>query len=146
MTSVAVAVSSAVSSEGSVFKKMSNVMDSYDTWEAEWDSPSEKFDSCSLSAHMGMARARESPPNYCYFHRSRPELGILVVEWSKSLPSLPFGGQVAEVGRVINKLNEKGSGREFYAVEYVLENVEPTVYKIFIKALIGAIVNKSVSD
>ena len=150
MTSVAVAVSSAgssaVSSEGSFFEKMSTIMDSYDKWEAEWDNPSEKFDSCSLSAHMGMARARDPPPNYCYFHSSQPELGILVAEWSKFLPSLPFGGQVAEVGRVINKLNEKGSGRDFYAVEYILKNVEPTVYTIFIKALIGAIVNKSVSD
>jgi len=150
MTSVAVAVSSAgssaVSSEGSFFEKMSTIMDSYDKWETEWSNPSEKFDSCSLSAYMGMARAPEPPPNYCYFHSSQPELGILVAEWSKFLPSLPFGGQVAEVGRVINKLNEKGSGRDFYAVEYILKNVEPTVYTIFIKALIGAIVNKSVSD
>lgn len=119
-------------------------MSSHDDWEKAYlNKQYEGYDSCSLGALMSLPKAIASP-NYCQFHNSQLELGIFVAEWSKFLLSLTYKQQVEEVTRLIKKLN--GAGKEFYAVEYALTKVDPTVYKTFIKALIGAIISESVSD
>jgi hypothetical protein len=129
-----------------IFEKINFIMSTHDAWESAYLSkPYDGYDSCSLGAVMSIPRSMASP-NYCQFHNSQDELGIAVREWSKVLPSLSYKQQVYEVTRLVKKLNEKGAGREFYAVEYALTKVDPTVYKTFIKALIGAIISGSVSD
>lgn len=86
-----------------------------------------------------------SSPNYGQFHRSHPELGKLVEAWSRTLPSLPFKQQVEAVAE-LNKILLPGTGRDLYCIEYILENINPGVVKIFIKALVGAVIAGSVSD
>jgi len=86
-----------------------------------------------------------SSPNYGQFHRSHPELGKLVEAWSRTLPSLPFKQQVEAVAE-LNKILLPGTGRDLYCIDYILENTNPDVIKIFIKALIGAVIAGSVSD
>jgi len=129
-----------------IFEKINFIMSTHDEWERAYLSkPYEGYDSCSLGAAMSIPRSMASP-NYCQFHNSQDELGLGVGEWSKVLPSLSYKQQVEEVTRLVKKLNEKGAGRELYAVEYALTKVDPAVYKTFIKALIGAIISESVSD
>jgi hypothetical protein len=86
-----------------------------------------------------------SSPNYGQFHRSHPKLGELVEIWSRNLPSLSFKQQVEAVAE-LNKILLPGTGRDLYCIDYILENINPDVIKIFIKALVGAIFAGSVSD
>lgn len=86
-----------------------------------------------------------SSPNYGQFHRSHLELGKLVEVWSRTLPSLSFKQQVEAVAE-LNQILLPGTGRDLYCIDYILENINPDVVKIFIKALVGAVIAGSVSD
>jgi hypothetical protein len=41
---------------------------------------------------------------------------------------------------------EPGTGRDLYCINYILAHINPGVYNIFIKALIGAVIAEDVSD
>lgn len=84
-------------------------------------------------------------PSYGQFHRSHPELGKLVEVWSRTLPSLSFKQQVEAVAE-LNKILLPGTGLDLYCIDYILENINPDVVKIFIKALVGAVIAGSVRD
>jgi hypothetical protein len=120
------------------------IMDTLPAWEEEYiNAPCDGYDSCSLAAHMGLRRTRASPTN-ADFHYAHPILGVKVKDWSTVLPSLPYPKQVEAVGE-LNKILLPGTGRDLYCINYILGHINPGIYKIFIKALIGAVIAGTVS-
>lgn len=109
------------------------IMDTLPEWEEEYTRMPE-----------GSMRAIASP-NYADFHYAHPPLGELVEVWSRTLRSMTYKQQFEAIVE-LNKILLPGTGRDLYCINYILEHINPGVYKIFIKALIGAVIAGAVSD
>jgi len=109
------------------------IMDTLPEWEAEYTRMPE-----------GSMRTIASP-NYGQFHYDHDELGKHVGVWSETLPSMSYPNQIKAVVE-LNKILLPGTGRDLYCINYILGHINPGVYKIFIKALIGAVIAEDVSD
>jgi len=109
------------------------IMDTLPEWEADY-----------TRMQKGSMRTIASP-NYGQFHYKHDELGKLVRVWSETLPSFSYQKQVEAVAE-LNKILLPGTGRDLYCINYILAHINPGVYKIFIKALIGAVIAGTVSD
>lgn len=109
------------------------IMDTLPEWEAEYTRMPE-----------GSMRTIASP-NYAQFHYDHEELGKHVGAWSETLPSMSYLNQVKAVVE-LNKILLPGTGRDLYCINYILAHINPGVYNIFIKALIGTVIAEDVSD